>query len=122
MEYMITVSGNLLYDISDHLPNFLVINKIIYTSFKPTIYRRNYSLLNEESLLSEVKAIDWEEVFPSETDTNTLFDSFLVKVTEIVDKHAEAYYVIITCKSHLTFHVQITRVLWRQKAVVYFEC
>lgn len=34
-----TISGNLAYDISDHLPNFLIINKLSYTTYKPDIYK-----------------------------------------------------------------------------------
>ena len=46
------------------------------------------SNLNEEELLAEVQAINWEEVLPSAPDVNLIFDSFHAKITEIVDKHA----------------------------------
>ena len=46
-----TISGNL---ISDHLPNFFIINNLIHTSFKQDIYRRGYSNYNEENLIEDV--------------------------------------------------------------------
>ena len=54
----------------------------------PVIYQRDFSNLNEEELLAEVQAINWEEVLPSAPDVNLIFDSFHAKITEIVDKHA----------------------------------
>ena len=82
-----TVSGNLLWDISDHLPNFLIINELTCSSYKPTIYKREYSSYKEEGLLAEVQSVNWEEVVPAEADVEQLFDSFHNKLTEIVDKH-----------------------------------
>ena len=54
----------------------------------PVIYQRDFSEFNEEELLAEVQAINWEDVLPSAPDVNLIFDSFHVKITEIVDKHA----------------------------------
>ena len=81
------MSGNLLWDISDHLPNFLIINELTCSSYKPTIYKRNYSSYKEEGLLAEVQSVNWEEVVPAEADVEQPFDSFHNKLTEIVDKH-----------------------------------
>ena len=82
-----TVSGNLVCDISDHLPNFLIINKLSCISSKPTIYQRDYSRLDQEDLLAEVQSINWEEVLPAQVDINIIFDSFHTKLTELIDKH-----------------------------------
>ena len=57
------VSGNLLYDILDHLPNFLIINKLSCSTFTPIIYRRDYSNFNVENHLHDIQLIDWEDVF-----------------------------------------------------------
>jgi exonuclease III len=45
------ISGNLVCDISDHLPNFLFINKLSCSSSKQTIYSRDYSKFDEKNLL-----------------------------------------------------------------------
>ena len=82
-----TVSGNLVCDISDHLPNFLIINKLSCISFQPTIYQRDYSKFDQEDLLVEVQSVNWNEVFPVQADINDIFDSFHIKLSEIIDKH-----------------------------------
>lgn len=81
-----TISGNLLYDISDHLPNFLIINKHQYM-YGANRYIRDYTHFNQSDLVDEVAAINWETVLPNADDVNIYFDSFYDKLTEIVDKH-----------------------------------
>ena len=82
-----TVSGNLLWDISDHLPNFLIINELSCSYHKPMIYKRDYSSYKEEEFLAEIQSVNWEEVFPAQVDIEQLFNSFHKKLTEIVYKH-----------------------------------
>ena len=43
-----TMSGNLSSGISDHLPNFLVINRIGTLKKDNYIYKRNYTKINQE--------------------------------------------------------------------------
>ena len=71
-----TISGNILSDITDHLPNFLTINKLSCNTYKPVVYRRDFSNYNEENLLEEVKSINWEDVLPVTDDVYLIFDSF----------------------------------------------
>ena len=54
-----TISGNLICDITDHFPNFLILNKSTCASSKPIIYQRDYSKFNENVLLEEVQQISW---------------------------------------------------------------
>ena len=48
------ISGNLLCELSDQLPNFLIINDLSYSAHQVATYKRDYSRLNEESLVAEV--------------------------------------------------------------------
>ena len=84
-----TISGNILCDITDHLPNFLIINKFSYnfSNSKIVIYRRDYSNFASDYFLNEVKSVHWEEVLPAQADASVVFDSFHAKITEIIDKH-----------------------------------
>jgi hypothetical protein len=66
------VSGNLISDISDHLPNFLIFNKLTSKSRKQYIYHRDYSKFNQERFLEEVRLVDWEEVLPDTEDVNEI--------------------------------------------------
>ena len=77
----------MLSDLTDHLPNFLIINKLSSIACKYQIYRRDYSYFNEESLLAEVQSINWDDVLPVETDVNSLFESFYVKISETINRH-----------------------------------
>lgn len=48
-----TISGNIIYDISDHLPNFLInINRYSAMPKNFKLYRRDYSNFNKEQFLS----------------------------------------------------------------------
>ena len=53
-----TISSNVIYDISDHLPNFLIFDKFSSLSNNVKIYKRDYSHFNPRKLLSELQLID----------------------------------------------------------------
>ena len=83
-----TLSGNLICDITDHFPNFLILNKLACTSSNPTIYRRDYSDFNEAILFEEVRLINWGDVLPETEDVNLIFESFHDKLSNIINMHA----------------------------------
>ena len=58
-----TVSGNLLHDLTDHLPNFLIIEKFAFSIHKEKSFRRDYSNNDEEAFLNEFRSIDWSNLF-----------------------------------------------------------
>ena len=86
------ISGNLIYDLSDHLPNFLIITKYISLPSSTKFYRRDYSALDKSALLCDIQAINWDEMLESNQLfdfylINKLFDFFYKKVSEVVDRH-----------------------------------
>ena len=83
------VSGNILCDLTDHLPNFLIINRysILPSNFK--IYKRDYSKCNEQMLVKEFSNINWDKVLPTYgANVNDIFESFYLETTNIINKHA----------------------------------
>ena len=48
IEYQ-AVSGNLFHDVTDHLPNFLIIKRFALSIHKEKRFRRDYSNYNEEA-------------------------------------------------------------------------
>lgn len=82
-----TVSGNILSDVSDHLPNFLLINQIDTVKKDQTIYKRDYSSLNEKEFLGKFEQLDWGEVFQGINDVNQAFGTFYSTATNIIDQH-----------------------------------
>ena len=83
------MSGNIVHDLTDHFPNFLIINKFSHLPSKTKIYKRDYSHFNDSALVDEIRFIDWSTVLSDSYnyDVNTLFNSFYLKLSNIVDKH-----------------------------------
>lgn len=71
-----TISGNLVYDLTDHLPNFLIVKKISSLPAKVKLYKRDYSSFDEIALVNDIQAIDWRQAFSGDTNPNDMFDSF----------------------------------------------
>jgi hypothetical protein len=85
----LTLSGNIVSDISDHLPNFLIINKISeLPNNNLRLFKRNYSNFNDELLEADVSNIDWYNVLPNDNNVNNLFQSFHSEILKVVDRHA----------------------------------
>ncbi len=80
------MSGNLIYDISDHLPNFLIIRKLNYKTYDKEIFIRDYSHYDEQDFNEEISAVDWNTVTNTD-DVDTAFNTFYDKLTRIIDKH-----------------------------------
>ena len=84
-----TISGNIVYDLTDHLPNFTILNK--FGSLPPNIkvYRRDYSKFNESVLAKEVQSIDGKEVIksdqenPPKMNSKTLYLELLEEKTKV---------------------------------------
>ena len=82
-----SVSGNILDDTSDHLPNFLIINKFLKPSSKIKLFKRDYSNFKQDSFINEVSDIDWTEILPQTNNVDEIFTSFYTKINSIIDKH-----------------------------------
>lgn len=82
-----TISGNILHDLSDHLPNFLIVNQLNTYFPKNKIFKRDYSKFDQESFMKDYETIDWCNHFYGSQDTNELFNKFYQKSIGIVDKH-----------------------------------
>ena len=56
----VTYSGNILYSLTDHLPNFLSIDSIHPLPLNEQSFVRGFSRFNEKSLLSDFQRVDWQ--------------------------------------------------------------
>ena len=54
-----TVSGNIVYDLTDHLPNFLIINKFTTLPKGFKLFKRDYSNFNEQYFLQDMQSTNW---------------------------------------------------------------
>ena len=81
-----TISGNILYDLTDHLPNFLIINKFSALPKGFKIFKRDFSLFNEQNFLQEMQSVNWN-LESLDDNVNEMFDTFNSELMKIIDKH-----------------------------------
>ena len=83
------LSGNITTYISDHLPQFLIIENLKLPSFKQNapISFRDYKNFNEEAFKVELRELDWSFVTEN-NDTNLGFETFLRFINKTLQKHA----------------------------------
>ena len=77
------ISENIVCGITEHLPNFLIINKLSTLPKNYKLFKRDYSKLDSEELISEVGNVNWSEVLGSESgapDVNTVFQNFYNRI------------------------------------------
>ena len=82
-----TVSGNIVFDLADHLPNFIIINKYSTLPKHIKFTRRDYSKYNEEALLQDCRTIDWNCTNIDSKNITMMFDSFHNKLKNVINKH-----------------------------------
>ena len=85
LEY-ITHSRNILHDLSDHLPNFLIIDSI-HSLPDNKQFKRDYSQLNKKALIDEFQKLDWDQKLSGEKDVNDIFSSFLSTSNDIINSY-----------------------------------
>ena len=82
-----TISGNIVYDLTDHLPNFLIIHKATSPSNKSKKFKRDYTKLDTNALLEDIRLINWEEVLSPNCDPTTMFEAFHDTISNVINKH-----------------------------------
>lgn len=82
-----TLSGNLLSDLSDHLPNYLILKS---APNKPKLDNRPYIRLftprNKLKFSTELSVINWNDLFARGSSTNEYYNIFISKISEIYEK------------------------------------
>ena len=87
---MFSISGNIIYDLTDHLPNFLITSNYTCLPNNIKMYKRDFTNFHESAFIEECQSVKWEEIVPPSScrDPNYLFDSLYTKLSEIIDTHA----------------------------------
>ena len=49
-----TISGSIVYDLTDHLPNFLIVNKFTTLPKGFKIFKRDFTHFNEQNFLQDI--------------------------------------------------------------------
>ena len=50
-----TITGNIVYDLTDHLPNILIVNNFITLPKGYKIFKRDFSNFNEQNFLQDTQ-------------------------------------------------------------------
>ena len=81
-----TSSRNLAYELTDHLPNFIIINK--FTALPKNVPKviRVYANFDPSKFCDDVRSVNWEKYFYS-NDSSELFDSVYSELRGVVDSH-----------------------------------
>ena len=81
-----TVNGNIIYDISDHLPNFVLIDNANIQNKSKRVFKRDYSNCDRNALIEDFKMIDWTYHFDSRITADEMYDTFYAITNEIINK------------------------------------
>ena len=82
-----TISGNIVYDLTNHLANFIILSNLSSLPSNIKLYKRDYSNFNQSTLISELQSIDSHSIFTSDSDPCDMFCSFYSTLSDMVDKH-----------------------------------
>ena len=83
-----TLNGNLLSQISDHFPQFLIIKNVTVDYRNCSLFQYDYSKFNEQSFINDFKELLWEDINAVNVNLNGKFDNFYEKVHTTVIQHA----------------------------------
>ena len=82
------ISGNIVMQISDHFPQFLILQNTQVSHNKPESYKYDYSRFKEDKFLDDFNQTDFTYLENSDLDVNNKFDRFLKDLDTLTKQHA----------------------------------
>ena len=86
-----TFSSNLTSQISEHLPQFLILKDFYHNTLinSNNVLERNYRFFNHDEFKNDLKDIPWYNMLSSDDISASLaFDLFFARVNTLLDEHA----------------------------------
>ena len=83
-----TRSGNILTQVADHFPQFLIVKKAVLTIKNLSYYQHDYSKFDQERFLADFQSLNFDYLNENHSDVNAKFNRFLANLDELVKKHA----------------------------------
>ena len=81
-------SGNIVIQISDHFPQFLILKNTQVSHNKSESFKHDYSKFKADKFLENFNQIDFTYLENSELDVNNKFDRFLKDLNTLTKQHA----------------------------------
>lgn len=81
------LSGNLVTKISDHFPQFLIIEDLKVNYATLNYYKHDYSHFSEEAFVDEVSHLDFSPISNSNLNTNGKFELFYDQIDSVCKVH-----------------------------------
>ena len=84
---MNAISGNLVSKISDHLPQFLIVDNLKVNYKVLNYYKNDFSKFDEEKFINDFSLLDWNSISSDYMDANTKFDIFYDQISQFINSH-----------------------------------
>ena len=85
---MNAISGNLVSKISDHLPQFLIVDNLKVNYKVLNYYKNDFSKFDEEKFANDFSLLDWNNISSDYMDAaNTKFDIFCDQISQFINSH-----------------------------------
>ena len=82
-----TKSGNILFEISDYYPQFIMLDKVIPDCKSCSFAKRDFSNFDETKFIEDFSAMDLDILHDSNAPVNEKFNCFYDKLSNLVDTH-----------------------------------
>ena len=85
---MNAISGNLVSKISDHLPQFLIVDNLKVNYKVLNYYKNDFSKFDEEKFINDFSLpLDWNNISSDYVDAKTKFDIFYDQISQFINSH-----------------------------------
>ena len=84
---MKAISGNLVSKISDHLPQFLIVDNLKVNYKVLNYYKNDFSKFDEEKFINDFSLLDWNSFSSDYMDANTKFDILYDQISQFINSH-----------------------------------
>ena len=84
-----TKSGNIISKISDHMPNFIILEKLdLRTTKVIKIQRRDFTKINPQKFTVDIKGFDLTKTLKQHNNVNQSYDVFHDLFIKVINNHA----------------------------------
>ena len=104
-------SGNLVLRISDHLPQFLIVDNVKVNQKTLNYYKNDYSKFDEEKFINNFSLLDWANIFNNDLDANNKFDVFNDQISQFINCHAP-------CRKLSKHEIKLSTTPWITKDIL----